>query len=890
MIPSVFKISTLVLFVFVQSSLCIDVKLLKESVPVAVGVMLEADKSVVSEKCFEDIQVILQGIADRHLWALQILDSSGNRQSAFLWGDNYWIGYRQSCITSNKPTPEEVAKRLPHEVLDIPSPVTVDYRILTGLINFEEQKVIKMDFLDSKHFHFGICIPTSCSFNETNYISQKYFGKGLMSSFFKATIVNIVGVAGVTFVISVICTAAVEIPFQNLTKLSSPAVSLIRSYFNVLFLFVQSSLCIDVKLLQENVPVAVGVMLEADKSVLSEKCFEDIQVILQGISDRHLWALQILDSSGNRPSAFLWGDNFWIGYRQSCITSNKPTPKEMTKRLPHEVLDIPSPVTVDYRILTGLIKFEEQKVLKMDFMNSKDFHFGICIPTSCSFNDTNNISQKYFGKGLMSSFFKATVNFKRIQDFNQTTADLWSNFSYQAFVLLIVTLTILSLLSRRNATLRSCFHFPSNLLATLATKTKPHPDSIPSLTTFRSCFCLWIVGAHMTMYNFSLQRTPLHDDLFYRIHYMVFYRAFTATDIFSMSSGLLLAYIFLNNIKLQAKIKENTFVNNCKLYLSLILHRYLRLAPVMLVSIIVSRMAYLYLDSINSQLGGCPGIQCHNWIYNMVFAQNLLPVKEMCQIHSWQISSDFHLFGIFLMILFVHAKNPRLGRSIVIFVTAGGVLLTFIFCIHYEFKVTVLGVFNSLDTVYTKLWCHFHPFGVGVIIGMFLKRVKDTKVPNFNRRIVQLYIISTLALLGVICWTAGDSTNIIISAFIWSVVRFTYSIILGSYICLAHWGYLNKLTDLGASSFCQRVCKISYPFYLLHGVMSKLAFGGRIPPSDLSFPMTIVNIVGVAGVTFVISVICTAAVEIPFQNLTKLYFKKHESSKQVTEDKTSKLL
>ncbi|GAB0088944.1 Acyltransferase 3 domain [Sergentomyia squamirostris] len=630
-------------------------------------------------------------------------------------------------------------------------------------------------------------------------------------------------------------------------------------------------------------------MLEADKSVVSEKCFEDIQVILQGISDRQLWALQILDSSGNRPSAFLWGDNYWIGYRQSCITSNKPTPEEMAKRFSHEILDIPSPVTVDYRILTGLIHFKEQNVIKMDLLNSQDFHFGICIPTSCSFNETNYISQKYFGKGLMSSFFNATVNFQRIQDFNQTTADLWSNFSYQAFILLVVALTILSLLSGRNATLRSCFHFPSNLSATLATKTNPHPDSIPSLIAFKAFSCLWVLGVHIIFFNFLLQRTPLHDDLFYSFQYTVFYRAFTVTDMFSMSSGLLLAYIFLSNIKLQDKIKGNTFINNCKLYLSLILHRYLRQAPVMLVSIIVSKMAYLYLDSINSQMGSCPGIQCQNWIYNMVFVQNLLPVKEMCHIPSWQISSDFHLYGIFMMILFVHAKYPRLGRSMVIFVIAGGVLLTFILCIYYEFKLTVIGVLNNFDTVYTKIWCHFHPFGVGVIVGMILKRVKDTKVPKFNRRKVQIYIISTLVLLGIICCT-GVSTNIIISAFLWSVVRFTYPIILGSYICLAHWGYLNKLTDLGASSFCQRVFKISYSFYLLHMVISKLAFGGRIPPSDLSFPMTIVMTVGVAGVTFVISVICTAAVEIPFQNLTKLYFKKHQSSKQVTEDKTSKLL
>ncbi|GAB0087065.1 Acyltransferase 3 domain [Sergentomyia squamirostris] len=649
----------------------------------------------------------------------------------------------------------------------------------------------------------------------------------------------------------------------------------------VLFLFVQSPLCIDVKLLKESVPVAVGVMLEADKRVVSEKCFEDIQVILQGISDRQLWALQILDSSGNRPSAFLWGDNFWIGYRQSCITSNKPTLEEMTKRLPHEVLDIPSPVTVDYRILSGSINFKEQKTVKVYIIDSSSFHFGICIPTSCSFNETNYISQKYFGKGFMSSFFKATVNFKHIQDFNQTTADLWSNFSYQAFVLLIVTLTILSLLSGRNATLRSCFHFPSNLLATLSTRNNPDPDSIPSLAAFKTVSCLWIVGMHVSVFNLVPFRVPLMTDILDHSGYNMFFRAVTATDIFSLISGLLLSYNFLRNIKLQDKIKGNTFIDNCKLYLSLILHRYLRLAPVVLVSIIISKMAYLYLDSINSQMGGCPGIQCQNWIYNMLFAQNLLPGREMCHVYSWQIASDFQLYGIFMMILFIQTKYSRLGRSMLIFVTTGGVLLTFILCIYYDFKLTVLDCFNSFDTVYKTLYSRVHIFGIGVIVGIILKRVKDTNIPSFERKTIQIYMISTLLPISVLGMMA-KSTNLIFSAFIWSVFRFIYTMAFGSYICLAQCGYLNILTDLGASSFCQRVFKVSYPLYVIHSIIARLAFGGRLPPSDISYPMTVVSIVGVAGITFVISVICTAAVEIPFQNLSRQILKRSYVRSEVT--------
>lgn len=60
----------------------------------------------------------------------------------------------------------------------------------------------------------------------------------------------------------------------------------------VFFVILHISWSIDVKFLQDNVPIAIGVMLGASESDTSAECLKDISEILRGISEREPWALQ----------------------------------------------------------------------------------------------------------------------------------------------------------------------------------------------------------------------------------------------------------------------------------------------------------------------------------------------------------------------------------------------------------------------------------------------------------------------------------------------------------------------------------------------------------------------------------------------------------------------
>ncbi|XP_059622679.1 O-acyltransferase like protein-like [Phlebotomus argentipes] len=635
------------------------------------------------------------------------------------------------------------------------------------------------------------------------------------------------------------------------------------------------------KSLEENVPVSIGIMLGATESDSNAKCRKDISEILNGIAERQLWALQILDASGNRQNPFVWGENLWLGSKEACLASNNPPSvivSEKTVRL-KELLKITSPIAVDYRILSGNVEAPQQKQMSILFSDSSEFQLGICLPKSCTLPETLKLAQQFFRAGNVSNFFDISVTFDRVRDFND--ASLWENTSFRAAAVIFLAVALVTFLARHSEEFSggnlsrfiSCFHFTSNFTATMSTDV--HPGSVSSVAGLKTISCLWIIGMHVMYFNIITLRIPLDSAKFDNIAYFLLFRSVLAVDIFFMISGLLMAYNFLRRDTLHRQIQENSLADNAKLLVRFILHRYLRLAPVILISSILSRMVFLYLDSVNAlPMGFCPGVECKYWYRNMLFVQNFYPIQDMCNRWSWHLACDMQLYGIFMLILFIQAKYPQRGRFLLALVTTGGVLLTFILCLYHKFQLSVLGVFEAIDTVYTPLWYRIFAYGVGIFAAMIITAAQEVKMPVFSSRSVRIYVGSSLIFLVTQVLSDAASRSVFYVAFLWSVGRFLLAVFMASYLCLAHWGYLLSFAKFASSKFCTRMNKLSYTMYMFHSVFARFAFGGRLPPSELSYPMIIVSYFGILIITYGFSILCTTFIEVPFQRISEEFLMK----------------
>lgn len=125
------------------------------------------------------------------------------------------------------------------------------------------------------------------------------------------------------------------------------------------------------------------------------------------------------------------------------------------------------------------------------------------------------------------------------------------------------------------------------------------------------------------------------------------------------------------------EINHNTFLQNAVLYGKMLLHRYLRLTPVFIMSILVTEIAsallvdvsvyeiffrddfvcpksvfyffkkYIFLSHLNI---------FRYWWRNLLYIHNLYPKEEICINWSWSLGCDMQFFAFATVLLFIYAK------------------------------------------------------------------------------------------------------------------------------------------------------------------------------------------------------------------------------------------
>lgn len=155
---------------------------------------------------------------------------------------------------------------------------------------------------------------------------------------------------------------------------------------------------------------------------------------------------------------------------------------------------------------------------------------------------------------------------------------------------------------------------------------------------------------------------------------------FTSTSFFI--SSILMVYNFLKNDSKRLTVQQNNILQNVVFLGRHILHRYVRLTPVMVMTIIFSDVIYNYLDEYSPYMMNdrsdlyCKEYVCKSfviplltntrlclfhrtWWYNIVYAQNMLPLDNMCGSWTWYLACDMQYYIVGMLVLFVYAKYDK---------------------------------------------------------------------------------------------------------------------------------------------------------------------------------------------------------------------------------------
>ncbi|XP_048482019.1 nose resistant to fluoxetine protein 6 isoform X1 [Plutella xylostella] len=127
----------------------------------------------VAGRCLEHLQLYVDGLVEKRLWAMKMDDASGRYSSMFYWGNNYWTGSSELCLAINdahEPDMQQANKssgsqifaawrddvslsgaRAPFEAAFYSARLALTLAPKAQITNFR------------RTVHVGLCLPRSCT-------------------------------------------------------------------------------------------------------------------------------------------------------------------------------------------------------------------------------------------------------------------------------------------------------------------------------------------------------------------------------------------------------------------------------------------------------------------------------------------------------------------------------------------------------------------------------------------------------------------------------------------------------------------------------------------------------------------------------------------------------
>ncbi|KAH8318663.1 hypothetical protein KR074_000740, partial [Drosophila pseudoananassae] len=572
------------------------------------------------------------------------------------------------------------------------------------------------------------------------------------------------------------------------------------------------------------------------------QCYADFAQLTAGLASGSLWAYRMIDSWGTKPAGILKGHLKDLGHYDECVAIEQEA--------------LTSTIVGKYCLSTLPI----QQLLGGGggggggmMMNVQT---AVCFPASCSATNMDTLLRRVYQQ-LLGVELSANQNLVREQSCKTAEREELDGVTIFTIVLLSVfagavalstlydyflcedqsTLEVHCLRLNINKfdlfvlaklpTILKVFSARANSRALFRVTTKPNPNVIQCLHGIRCMSLIWVCFGHDYIIGITSPNINLYDvyEWAKTPFVNVINEGVFAVDTFFFISGLLVAMV-----PLRAMEKANGKLNIPLMYL----HRYLRLTPIVAVSILVylkllPRMADgpLYGNWNFDNYDNCND----NWYWTLLYIQNYAADKE-CLAHTWYLAIDTQLYIIAPILLLLVYKFGKKGAAVVLLFMLG--LAAYLFSIMVINDYSLLNGGGGDGGTDLSHYTHTRASGwlVGFLFGYFLHSTRG-KVFKLNRPSVWIGWILSLALLFTCVFAmdpygTGKSKTIPIlnEAFYVSLSRIAWPLGLSWVVFACMQGYGGLANSFLTSPLWQPLSKLSFCVYMGHLFIQNLN-GGR---------------------------------------------------------------
>ncbi|XP_067634111.1 uncharacterized protein [Eurosta solidaginis] len=517
----------------------------------------------------------------------------------------------------------------------------------------------------------------------------------------------------------------------------------------------------------------VGALLENGTS-----CGSELETMLNAVERKEFWSIKVLDSFGAPPKTFSWGNYHWFAAQRQCDDLNTPYVVPFSKKFLRTYKFNPFNVTSPFPLSFTMVymRFKTPHFIDARLPYESIIHIGLCLPQSCSVASLQRYTDEYFQRGdfMMQRDFELQLESIAARSpsfslaFFQQTGTIITIAILTTFLILMslaelihrskeklkqqqllhrkapivattidgvhianVSMTVESTIANEKAAKSStmeelllCFRWSDNWHRALQPeRVNSNSNFLGAIAGVRTIICLWVSTFHVYYYSvFALSNAPMMFAVLGNFLNQPLLQAVFFVDVFFVMSALLLVYNFLSTETRLKEIRQNNFLQNMKLFVKLVLHRYLRLTPMVIVTMILTNVGYDLINTLSPfYLGVNSGYYCKQlWWHNLLYIQNFLDMKDICCSWTWYLACEMQFYILITALLFLYAKSEGLAKIVFVTFTLGFPALGWLCNYNNGITFDIDVIHSTINQLYVKPWVRINPYLGGALCGWLL--------------------------------------------------------------------------------------------------------------------------------------------------------------------------
>ncbi|XP_035225965.1 uncharacterized protein LOC118198408 [Stegodyphus dumicola] len=658
--------------------------------------------------------------------------------------------------------------------------------------------------------------------------------------------------------------------------------------------------------LRHLMPLVMG--LSSDVNISSDCTFSLLRW-LRGVRALEPWAIRMMDASSKVPEGILFGTFSTFGSYDECIAIKTPkTNLQMPFTGQYCSINIQPNLPQNERHFTIHNAFRKYPKLKQVFqeMNIEEdtmayyyilkHRIGICMPSTCSMSDLNNVTETLADHLKMKiSVGHCETSEKPSLTKGQIISMCGVFITFGIVILATITDILIRLkaehemdfedIVRRKSALR---HF-SYLFSAYGNACKILDTSIPvnhisSIHGIKFLSITWIMLGHVYYCKDYLTLAGLNKvrDLGANLAFQVVLNSGFAADTFFFLSGLLVVYSTFHYLE----SNDGSFT-----IVGFYIRRYCRLTPAFLMIsgvILLGPLAGsgpIWNETLEPFVSGCQNY----WWTNLFYFSNFMPTSITCVPHGWFLSCDMQFYVISPVIILALYRHPKMGLLFIALGIFSSMATTGFLTFIYNLPPVSLfslpdpkDINEYLDTVGYKPYAHYASYCIGMATGFLLAAKQKISIS----KCVQVCgwtastICCILVVYGTWNWNSGDLPDWEVSVAYATTSRTVWALGIAWLTIICYSGRGGIVNDILSWHGFIPLSRLSYLAYLIHPLLMYLYASYVRAPFYFSQYVLVYLYLGHLCVTFGLAFLFSLAFEVPFLNLEKVVSKCLDQNKR----------